>query len=54
MNQYHDLAFNPEQKCEVQKKVKPEMVQVSDLNVQAPILHHEDDEFSFTFVSGLL
>lgn len=25
---------------------------MSDLNVQAPVLDDEDDEFSFTFVSG--
>lgn len=39
-------------KCGVQKKVKPEIVPVSGLSVQAPMLDDEGDEFSF--VSGQL
>lgn len=34
-------------KCGVQKKVKPETVQVSDLNVQVPMLDDEGNEFYF-------
>lgn len=34
-------------KCGVQKKIKPEVAQVSGLNVQAPLLDDEGDEFSF-------
>lgn len=39
-------------KCGVQREVQPEIVPVSGLNVQAPTLDDEGDEFSF--VSGLL
>lgn len=34
--------------------MQSEIVQVSHLNVPAPVLDDEGDEFSFTFVSGLL